>query len=319
MVSVQATQTAAKVPRTKLHKKKNGVAPIDIGLYLLVIIPVIYFVVFKYIPMLGITIAFKDYNIFKGIFGSEWVGFDIFKELFTNNSFLLALRNTVFLSLGEFIMGIPAPIILALFLNELKNKHFKKMTQSILYLPHFLSWVIVGGLILQLFTQTGLINNMLSAFGIAPKPFLTDQSMWVGVFLTAGVWKGAGWGTIIYLAALTGISEEVYEAARVDGCGRFKLMWYITLPGIRHTMIVVIILGMGGIIDVGLEKIMALKTPYVSEISDVISTYVYRVGMQSLRYNIATAAGIFQALVSIILVSVTNYMSKKFEGEGVLW
>lgn len=299
----------------KIIRLKN----MDIGLYLLVLLPVLYFVIFKYIPMVGIVIAFQDYNIFQGIWGSEFIGFEIFAELFSSTDFLNALRNTVFLSLGEFILGMPAPIILALMLNEVRLKKFKRVTQSIMYLPHFLSWVIVGGLIIQLFSVHGFVNNVMAAFGMERISFLTEKGPWIVMFLFTGVWKGVGWGTIIYLAALTNVNQEIFEAAKVDGCGRIRCIWYITLPTIFPTIAIVFVLGLGGLLDVGFEKMYALTNPYVSEISDVIATYVYRVGLQSLRYNISTAAGLFQSVVTIILVTGTNYISRKLNDEGILW
>lgn len=300
-------------------RKWNQWKKTDIGLYLLVLVPILYFVIFKYIPMFGVVIAFQDYNIFQGVFGSEFIGFDIFRELFGSADFRNALRNTVFLSLGEFLLGTPAPIILALMLNEIRLKYFKKVTQSILYLPHFLSWVIVGGLIIQLFSAHGFLNNLLASMGMERVSFLTEKWPWIMMFLFTGVWKGAGWGTIIYLAALTNVSPEIYEAARVDGCGRLRRIWYITLPSIFPTIAIVFVLGLGGLLDVGFEKMYALTNPYVSEISDVIATYVYRVGIQSLRYNISTAAGLFQSVVTIILVTLTNFISRKLNDEGILW
>ncbi len=291
----------------------------DIGLYLLVILPLLYFVIFKYIPMLGIVVAFQDYNIFKGLFGSEFIGFEVFEELFTSKDFLEALGNTIFLSLGEFFLGTPAPIILALMLNEIRLTKFKRVTQSMLYLPHFLSWVIVGGLLIQLFSNSGMVNNVISALGLEKIPFLTEESSWIWMFLWTGVWKSAGWGTIIYLAALTGISPEIYEAANVDGCGRIKAIWYITLPSIFPTIAIVFVLGLGGLLDVGFEKMYALTNPYVSDVSDVIATYVYRVGIESLRYNISTAAGLFQSVVTVILVFITNTISRKLNDTGILW
>lgn len=302
-----------------IEKKKLRLKGMDFGLYILVLVPIAYFVIFKYIPMFGIVIAFQDYNIFQGVFGSEFIGLQIFKELFTSADFQNALRNTVFLSLGEFLLGTPAPIILALMLNEIRLKYFKKITQSILYLPHFLSWVIVGGLIIQLFSAYGFVNGFLSTLGLERVSFLTERSSWIMVFLFTGVWKSAGWGTIIYLAALTNVNPEIFEAAKVDGCGRLRGIWYITLPAIYPTIAIVFVLGLGGLLDVGFEKMYALTNPYVSEISDVIATYVYRVGIQSLRYNISTAAGLFQSLVTIILVTTTNFVSRKMNDEGILW
>ncbi|MGI5894369.1 MAG: ABC transporter permease [Candidatus Merdivicinus sp.] len=311
---MEVVKTKPSLKERLVHLKRT-----DIGLYLLVLVPIVYFIIFKYIPMFGIVIAFQDYNIFQGVFGSEFIGFEIFKELFSSADFINALRNTVLLSLGEFLLDTPAPIILALMLNEIRLKYFKKITQSILYLPHFLSWVIVGGLIIQLFSAHGFVNNILAAMGMERISFLTEKSSWIGMFLFTGVWKGAGWGTIIYLAALTNVNPEIFEAAKVDGCGRLRGIWYITLPTIFPTIAIVFVLGLGGLLDVGFEKMYALTNPYVSEISDVIATYVYRVGIQSLRYNISTAAGLFQSVVTIILVTSTNFISRKMNDEGILW
>lgn len=299
--------------KESFHLKK------DWELYAIALIPISYFIIFKYIPMIGIIIAFQDYNIFQGMTGSDFIGVEVFRELFGSSAFQKAFRNTIMLGLGEFIIGAPAPIILALMLNEIRLVKFKKVAQSVLYLPHFLSWVIVSGLILQIFSLSGLLNNVLAMLGFDKVSFLTAVPTWVGVFLVTGVWKSAGWGTIVYLAALTGINPELYEAARVDGCGRLKSIWYITLPCIFPTIAIVFVLGLGSLLDVGFEKMYALSNSYVSDVADVTATYIYRVGIQSLRYNISTAAGLFDGVLTLILVLLTNTISRKLNGEGILW
>ncbi|MFI3236541.1 MAG: ABC transporter permease subunit [Lachnospiraceae bacterium] len=291
----------------------------DYGLYVMSAIPILWYVIFCYIPMGGIVIAFQNYNIFQGIWGSDFVGLAVFKELFGSSGFINAFKNTIVLGLGEFLLGAPAPIILALMLNEIRLSGFKKITQSLLYIPHFMSWIIVGGLLLQMFSLSGFVNSLLTMLGLEKVSFLTQTSTWVPVFLLTGVWKSAGWGTIIYLAALTGINPELYEAARVDGAGRLKCIWNITLPCIFPTIAIVFILSIDGLLSVGFEKIYALSNSYVSDVSDVIATYIYRVGIESLRYNISTAAGLFQGVITLVLVWITNTTSKKLTGDGILW
>ncbi|OAS18015.1 ABC transporter permease [Paenibacillus oryzisoli] len=291
----------------------------DFQLYLLLILPILYFIVFKYVPMYGAAIAFQDYSIFQGVTGSKWVGFQNFQEIFAMSQFYTVVRNTLVLNFLDLIFSFPAPIILALLLNELRVVWFKKMAQTLLYLPHFISWIIIGGLVYQMFaTKGGLVNNMLSSVGIPAIPFLTDKINWVLVYLGTGVWQSAGWGTIIYLAALTGINKELYEAVEVDGAGRWKKMWHITLPGIRSTIVVLLIVQIGHIMTIGFERPFVMGNSLVKDYAEVISTYVYKVGLQSAQFSLATAIGLFQALIGLVFVVSANMIAKRFGEEG-LW
>ena len=288
-------------------------------LYLLLSLPVLYFIIFKYIPMYGVTVAFKEYNIFQGILKSPWIGFKYFKEIFSMSEFHRALRNTLILNFLDLIFGFPAPIILALLLNEIRIKWYKRTSQTLLYLPYFLSWVIIGGMMLQLFSaHTGIINLFIKAIGLKPIPFLTNKWIWIGTYVMVGVWQSAGWGTIIYLAAIAGINQELYEAATVDGAGKIQQIWHITLPCIRQTIIILLILNLGRILTIGFERPYIIGNQYVVNFSDVISTFVYRVGLQSMRFSLATAVGLFQSFVGMIFLLTSNFLANKF-GEHGIW
>jgi len=287
-------------------------------LYALLLLPVTYFIVFKYGPIYGILIAFKDYNIFKGIMASPWIGFDAFEQIFSRNDFYSALRNTFLLNGLDLLFSFPAPIVLAILLNELRLPWFKKMTQTIYYLPHFLSWVIIGGMVYQLFsTNTGIVNQVIMDLGFEPIPFLANKHYWLITYLFTGVWQSAGWGTIIYLAAMTGINRELYEAAEVDGAGRSRKMWHITLPGIRSTIVILLIINIGHMASIGFDRPYILGNAMVLDYADVLSTFVYRVGLQSGQYTIATAVGLFQSVVGLVFVLGSNYLSKKVSNEGI--
>lgn len=291
----------------------------DRWLYIFLVPIVAYYLIFKFGPMYGILIAFKDYKINDGIWGSEWVGMKHFIRLFSSPDFLLILRNTLLLNLYSLVFAFPIPIILAIVLNEVKNERFKRTTQSILYLPYFISWVILGGIFVQMLSpSTGIVNLILKAFGIEPIFFLASNFWWPIMFVISGIWQGAGWGTIIFLAAITGIDAELFEAAKIDGANRFKQIWHITLPCIRGTIIIMLILRMGSMMDVGFEHIYNLTNPAVRQVSDVISTYVYRVGIEGAQYSYTTAVGLFQSVVSMILVFSANKIAKLL-GEGGIW
>lgn len=288
-------------------------------LYLLVSLPLLQVIIFNYIPMYGITLAFKDYNIFKGVLGSEWVGLDVFRFIFSYNRFFKVVRNTLTLNILDIIFGFPAPIILALLLNEIRNSKLKKSIQSIVYLPHFLSVVIVAGFVYQLFsTRRGLFNSIITGLGMEAIPFLTEINSWITIYVGSGIWQGIGWGSIIYLAAITGISPELYEAAIVDGASKLRRMWHITLPGIRSTIIVLFILKIGGIMSAGFERPYVMGNALVSDVSEVIGVFVYHVGMESGQYSVATAVGLFQSVIGLILVVLVNRLAKLF-GEDGIW
>ncbi|PZT55728.1 ABC transporter permease [Paenibacillus silvae] len=288
-------------------------------LYALISLPLIYFIVFRYGPMYGVQIAFKDFNLFQGINGSEWIGFDAFREVFAMPDFYTTLRNTFMLNFLDLIVSFPAPIILAIMLYEVRFKWFKKISQTILYIPHFISWVIIGGIVYQLFgNQSGMVNGILESMGLNSIPFLTEKNPWLVTYLFTGVWQSAGWGTILYLAALTGVNKELFEAAEIDGATRLKRIWHITLPSIKPTIVTLLILNLGNMVSIGFDRPFVIGNTAVREYSDVLSTFVYRMGIQSGQYTLATVVGLFQAVVGLIFVLGSNYISKKTTGEGIL-
>ncbi len=287
-------------------------------LYLFLLLPMAYFIVFKYAPMYGILIAFKDYNIFQGVWDSPWNNMATFKEIFSMPDFWFALKNTFVLNFLDKIFGFPAPILLAIILSEIKLKWFKKTSQTILYLPHFLSWVIIGSIALQLFApESGLVNMALNKIGFSPVPFLTDKWVWIGTYVSLGLWQSIGWNTIIYLAAIAGINQELYEAALVDGAGRLRKIWHVTLPGIKPTIIILLIFSIGRMTQIGFDRPFVIGNSLVMEFSDVISTFVYRTGIQNFQYTIATAVGLFQSVIGLVFLLVTNYIAEKFGEQGI--
>ncbi|WP_128099839.1 sugar ABC transporter permease [Paenibacillus sp. DCT19] len=288
-------------------------------LYALISLPLIYFLIFRYGPMYGVQIAFKDFNLFQGINGSEWIGFDAFREVFGMRDFYTTLRNTFMLNFLDLLVSFPAPIILAIMLYEVRFKWFKKISQTILYIPHFISWVIIGGIVYQLFgNQSGMVNGLLESMGLNSIPFLTEKNPWLVTYLFTGVWQSAGWGTILYLAALTGVNKELFEAAEIDGATRLKKIWHITLPSIKPTIVTLLILNLGQMVSIGFDRPYIIGNTAVREYSDVLSTFVYRVGLESGQYTLATVVGLFQAVVGLIFVLGSNYISKKATGEGIL-
>jgi len=304
-------------------------------LYLMLVLPMAFFIVFRYVPMTNIVIAFKDYNLFQGVWsrGSPWVGIKWFEEAFGRRDFWLAMRNTLMLNFLDLMIGFPAPIILALVLNELVFKKFKKVTQTIVYLPHFLSWIIVSSIATRLLAPTNGIVNIFLAETISPAmqkisgnpdivvgpiDFLMDNTKWVATYITFGVWKEMGWGTIIYLAAITGINPELYEAAEVDGAGRWRKLWNITLPGIRATIVVLLVLNIGRILGIEFDRPYTMANRVVMEVADVISTLVYRVGILSFQFSLTAAIGLFQSVICVIFLVAANSLAKKF-GERGIW
>lgn len=280
-------------------------------LYLIAIPVIAYYLLFCYLPMFGLVIAFKDYNLAKGIWESPWVGFTYFREFFSGIYFTRTLYNTLAISVGSLIFGFPVPIIFALMLNELKSKWFGKLVQTATYLPHFISMVVICGMIVDFFSTDGVISVLISKFGGENMNYIGNPAYFRAIFIGTSIWQDFGWNSIIYIAALAGIDQEPYEAATVDGAGRFKKIWHITLPGIAPTIMVLLILNMGGLLTVGFEKVMLLYSPATYEVADVISTYVYRMGIENSRYGFSAAVGIFQSLVNVILVLTANVLSKK--------
>lgn len=292
----------------------------DKYLYLFLLPGMLYFLVFKYLPLYGELIAFKNFNVVKGVWGSDWVGLKHFERLFHDPYFWGILRNTLLLNLYNILFVFPAPILLALLLNEVRISWFKRTVQNMLYLPHFISWVVLSGLVIAILSpSTGFVNFFLDkVLGIEPIYFMASIFWWPVVFTVSSIWQSAGWGTILYLAAMSNIDTQLYEAAKIDGASKLRQVWHITLPGIRGTIAILLILQMGHVMDVGFEQVFNLQNSAVLEVADVISTYVYRVGLMSAQYSFATAVGLFQGVIGLILVLLVN-KAIKMMGEGGLW
>nr|WP_083778272.1 ABC transporter permease subunit [Paenibacillus sp. JDR-2] len=282
-------------------------------MYLLLVPGLIFLLLFKYTPMYGVVIAFQDFNIFSGIGGSEWVGLDQFQKLVHSDDFTRVLTNTLLISLYKIVLLFPIPIVVALLLNEVRKMMFKRTIQTIIYLPHFLSWVIISGLFVTLLSPTdGLVNQIITLFGGKPISFLQDNSFFRSVVVFTAGWKEIGWNAIIFIAAIAGIDQEQYEAASIDGAGRIRKMISITLPGIMPTIILMLILRIGSLLEAGTEQILTMYNPLVYDSGDVIGTYVYRMGLGQQDYSFSTAVGLFNSLVGFILIISGNMLSKKF-------
>lgn len=293
--------------RKKSSFKKNY------QLYLMLIPGLLFLFIFNYLPIGGIWIAFQDYNIFKGVFGSEFVGLDNFRRLFSSSDFMVVFRNTLIISILKIIILFPLPIILAILLNEIKNAVFKKTVQTVIYLPHFLSWVIVSGLFINLLSvHGGFVNEVIKTLGREPISFFTSKQHFRGLLIFTEGWKEIGWGTIVYLAAITGIDQEQFESAKIDGANKLQEIIYITIPSISPTIILMFILRLGRILEAGTEQILVMYNPVVYEVSDVIGTYVYRVGLGTSDYSFSTAVGLFNSVVSFILIIIGNRLAKKW-------
>ncbi|MDO3408686.1 ABC transporter permease subunit [Saccharibacillus sp. CPCC 101409] len=286
---------------------------------LLMFVPVIlFFVVFKYVPIGGAIIAFKKYNLMEGVLHSPWVGMDNFRMLFSTPTTLEIIRNTLMLSLLSIVVGFPFPIVLAILLNEVGRMWFKRIVQTLVYLPHFFSWIIVSGIIVTVFSQqNGLVNGIWESLTGQSYPFLYREGSWLSIFVGSGVWKEAGFSAIIYLAALSGIDPTLYEAAEMDGASRWRQMWHVTLPGLRVTIVLMLILSLGRVMEVGFDQVYMLQNSSVSDISEVISTYIYKVGLMGSQFSLTAAIGLFESLVGLVLVLGANAVAKKF-GSG-LW
>ncbi|MFD0960633.1 ABC transporter permease [Paenibacillus chungangensis] len=290
-------------------------------LYALVVPGLLYFLIFYYVPMFGVIIAFKDYSPFQGIggiFSSEWVGFQHFQDFFQSYSFRQVLVNTLLLSFYNLVFGFPAPIILALMLNEVIHRRFKKAIQTISYLPHFLSMVVVVGILhFLLSTDGGLLNEALGWFGADSVLFLGEQKFYRFIIVCTQIWQQIGWESIIFLAAMTMIDPQQYEAAVIDGAGKFKQMLYITLPGILPVIVIMLIFRIGNVLNVNFELILLTYSPSTYDVSDVIDTFVYREGLIGMKYSYTTAVGLFKSLFSAIMLLGANYLAKRFGQEGI--
>ena len=291
----------------------------SVWLYLMLLPVVAHMLIFKYGPLYGILIAFKKYRIADGIWGSEWVGLKNFERLFRNPEFKMILTNSLMLNVYLVVFTFPVPIVLALLLNEIRKTQFKRTVQTLMYLPHFVSWVIIGGILIGMLSpSTGVINQILKWFGVEPIYFMADVMWWRVVFVVSSVWKEAGWGTIIYLAAIAGVNMDLYEAARIDGADRFKQAMHITLPAIMPTVSLLLIMRMSSMMDIGFEHVFMMTNTFVRRVSDVFSTYVYRMGIERMEYSYTTAIGLFQTVVNFVLLIVTNNISRRLGGSTML-
>ncbi|MDI9498900.1 MAG: ABC transporter permease subunit [Bacillota bacterium] len=286
---------------------------------LLMFLPVLaYYIIFHYGPMYGLQIAFRDFKPRRGFFGSEWVGMKHFIDFFTGPYAWRLTRNTLALSIGQLIFGFPLPIIFALLLNEVQNRVFKRVTQTVTYLPYFISLVVVAGLLVNFLAKDGVINDIIAFFGGERKSWLQEESAFRTIYIASGIWQQLGWGSIIYLAAIAGIDQELYEAARIDGAGRFKQALHITIPGIAPTIIILLILRMGTLMNIGFEKVILLYNASTYETADVISSYVYRIGIIENDFSFSTAVGLFNSVINFGLILISNRLSRKFSGTS-LW
>lgn len=286
--------------------------------YVMLLPALVFYAVFCYAPMFGLTIAFQDYSVTKGVFGSPFIGFENFKNFFTNYKFWELMRNTLSINIWGFIFGFPAPIIFALLLNEMKNLRCKKLVQTVTYMPHFISTVVIASMILTFTSSEGIVNDVRVLFGGERISFMTEPKYFYFIYILSDIWQNVGWSSIIYIAALSSVDQELYEAAAIDGAGRFKQMLHITLPGISQTIIIMMIMRLGQMLTVGYEKIILLYNPVIYETSDVISTYVYRRGLLEGDYSYSAAVGMFNSVFNFIFLITSNSVSRKLTGSG-LW
>ncbi|MBO4367419.1 MAG: sugar ABC transporter permease [Clostridia bacterium] len=305
----------------RINKRRHFMASVrKHKLHLIMLIPVLaQFIIFKYGPLYGILLAFKKYRILKGIMASPWVGMENFQRLFTSYDFKNVFANTVIIACYKFVFGFPAPIILALMINELRYPRFKRITQTISYLPHFISWVILTGIFMEVLSPSrGPVNALIRILGGKPIYFLGSPRYFRSTLVVTGIWQGIGWGSIIYLAALGGVNEELYDAARVDGCGRWKRIWHVTLPGILPTVTIMLILAVGSLVEDNFDQIFNLLNPAVYSVGDVLGTYIYRQGITNTDFSYSTAAELFRNIISLVLVVSANFISKRVNEYG-LW
>jgi putative aldouronate transport system permease protein len=322
MWQISNKKTMKKPAKSNLDLSKGQIIRKDLRrnwiIYLMALPVIAYYLIFHYGPMYGLQIAFKDYSPAGGIWGSPWVGFKHFDSFFNGIYFWRLIRNTVLINVYDLIFGFPAAIILAILLNEIRKMAFKRVVQTISYLPHFISIVVVAGMLFDFLSRNGLINQLIGFFGIEPIDFLKEAGWFRFIFVSSGIWQGIGWGSIIYLAAIANIDPTLYEASKIDGANRWKQIFHITIPGIMPTIVIMFILNMGNLLSVGSEKVLLLYNPLTYETADVISTYVYRKGILEASYGFSAAVGLFNSVISLILIVSANAISKRVS-ENKLW
>lgn len=278
---------------------------------------ILYFILFKYVPLLGNVIAFQEYSIFQGIINSPFVGWKHFIFMFKYEEFMNILKNTMALSFYQIVIGFPAPLFLALMLNEIRLSLYKRSVQTLLYLPHFLSWIIVGGIFINLLSFDGILNKLTALLGAPTIDFMTNKDFFRSIVVMSGIWKEIGWGMIIYLAAMSAINPHLYEAAVVDGAGRWRQMWSITIPSIAPAIITLFLLRIGNLLDSNVEQMLVLLNPLVRPIGEVIDTYVYRAGFQGAQFSFTTAIGLFKSIIGLVMIVGLNKLSKRITGNGI--
>lgn len=304
--------TLNKLDLEKIKCNESKVMSNQLGWHLMLLPGVIFTLIFAYLPMFGIIMAFQKFNPVKGFLNSKWVGFDNFKYLFNLPGFDTAMINTLFIAISKLALGIVIPLVLALLLNEVRKRWFARTVQTAIFLPYFLSWVILGGIIKEVFGLTGLMNSMIELFGMEPKMFLLDNKIFPWVIIGTDVWKAMGYNMILFLAAITGVDPAIYESASIDGAGRWGQCLYITLPAILPTIILVSTLALGGILNAGFDQVLMLYNPIVYESGDIIDTFVYRIGLIDRQYSVAAAIGVFKSVISSSLVGISYYLAYKF-------
>ncbi|MCA0757828.1 ABC transporter permease subunit [Paenibacillus sp. N4] len=324
-MKVESASNQRKISITGVKKAeaaKRGTAYFlrrDWQLYLLLMLPLSFVLAFKYAPMTGLVLAFKDYKIARGFWGSDWVGFEVFQEIFARHDFIRAVRNTLLLNGLDLVFSFTMPIVVALLLNEIKSVKFKRANQTLLYLPHFLSWIIIGAIAYQLLSLgNGAVNNLIEMMGGNRVPFLQKDAHWLVSYLAIGVWQSMGWGTIIYLASISSINPELYEAAIVDGAGRWRKVWNVTLPSIRVTIVTLLIMNLGKIMEGSFERVFALQNKATTEYTTTIPVLVYRWGIESGNFSSATALGLFQAVIGLVLVIMADRIAKRLGEDGLI-
>lgn len=301
-----------------LQRKKSGVRESNLALYILLVPFVLYMLIFLYRPMWGLQIAFKDYNLFGGMSNSTWVGLYHFETFLSSPYFWRLLRNTVLIGFYGLLFGFPAPIILAILLNEVKNLRYKKTVQTMFYLPYFVSTVVVAGIITNILAPSGIVNIILDKLGFEKIYFLTRPEWFRSIYTIMGIWQSTGYNAVIYLAALSGIDTQLYEACQIDGGNKWRQIWHVTLPGLAPTVVLMLIMNCGNLINVGAEAIILLYQPTTYETADVISSYVYRIGLTDGDYGLATAVGLFNSVIALLFVVFANTISKRVS-EYSLW
>lgn len=324
-MAVKATRVKGMVMKSQPNTKKSLGKRISTEvkrhwqLYVMLILPVTYLIIFAYLPMGGAIIAFKDYSIRGGIWGSDWVGLKHFKNFFTTPDFKVLMRNTLALSLYSLVISFPMPIFLALAINEMRGRHYKKVVQMVTYLPYFISTVVLVGIMQNIFSvRTGLINNIITAFGGTAVDFMGKPEFFRSLYVWSGVWQGMGYSAVIYIAALASVDTSQVEAAIIDGAGRFARVWNVDIPAIMPTIVIQLILAVGSIMSLGFEKVYLMQNPVNMQFSEIISTFVYKRGLINFQYSYATAVGLFNSVCNLVLIVLANMFSKKVN-ETSLW